>query len=293
MKPYVRDSLFCGGDTAGPTYSIDIKAGDWVLVFHANYSTQNRCTSTFNPAVAIGLTWTDGWRVGGTAAHGSFWITKATTDFTATFGPGITWQAGSAYGVTQAVLCLRGVKYLAEYYTDARDSTARGPLTVGQSGRPYNWASATSNILTSNFTIDGVDTGVLSIGSWLWSSSSAYGMGSWVPDTGDTLAIWDDVASWRHTCVAVGWHDPDECKAYLAANAASTALSFSGNNTGNETGTPSMGVGVSIAIVPEEYTPDPGPTPGLPTLCMGDGTVVTLEGWWDGSQLLPAEFVGV
>lgn len=257
MRPHIRDSVFCGATTEGVTATIDLKAGDLVIGFHTNYSTTTRMSSTVNLGLAIGGTWASKWQVSGTAQTTSVWAVEVSEDFTATLGPGVTYTAGT-YGVTQCVLALRGVKHIANYYLDAANPDLKGPLTVAQSGRPFSWVDATtpSPITATNFSL-GEDVGVLTIGGWTWDAATKFGQGGdWIPTTGETILSWDDTASWRHTCVSVAWHEPSDILEAIGSGELTGNYCFYASKDGNETGAPGGAMGVSFAVIPEEYPAD-------------------------------------
>ena len=267
--PHVRDYVAVVSDSGSSTATLNVEPGDFLVGFGVNYSTTSRQGSFHT---AGGLTGTDRWIMGGSASFATTWARFVSAQETLTFGPGVSCDTGT-YGCTQLVVAFDNISHAMQYYIAAPKKNPDGSSSqLTYSGRPQNWASSTSAVAMA-----AGHSGWLHFGGELYTARGTTGAATPTPAGSSHLLTVDLARAWRHSSICLSWYDGDTPPASTSFGATASAGSI----------TP----GMVMLVTTTDSSPSPGP--GTNPLTMGDGTPVTLEGWWDGTQLLPAEFVGL
>lgn len=259
--------------------SVDVKAGDLVVFTHFNYGTSFRGNYSGITAAMGGVT--SRLTATGSSAFALLAVARATTDYTATLtAAGNTPTVGTAdptnttYAMAQTIVCFDNVdafQWGAGYEAPFTANALSGY------GRPRNVTSSASTIASNHLS-----TATHAVFFGADTKTSTDDVTPFAFDPPGTYLY--DVAMpsfWRHTVTSSRYID-------LSTVDTSEAISYQGASTGNMCTMP-----VSALLFVCSEAPDGGGDPTLPPLAMGDGTPVTLEGYWDGVQLLPAEFVGL
>lgn len=274
--PHIRDMITWLG-ASPPTVTMEVKAGDFLVFLHHNYGTSGRIGSY--TTITNNMDGSTGRLSGsGTASWSLVSCARAANDYTAglgTSGPSggdgtvnSEQSSNASYGIAQALIAFDNVEAFqwGSAYEEPFTASASGSF-----GRPQS--------MTASRTIDGgldVATHHLFFGAAhkAWTGTDT----PWVFDPAGEVLFDSYRASASRNTVLSG--------RYVACTGE--ALTYQGSDPETAASAPLFALNV---VCSEAGGDDGGDT--FQALTMGDGTPVTLEGYWDGTQLLPAEFVGL
>lgn len=198
-KPIVRDWISNYGTSGAPDVSMDVKAGELLVVASWNYSTSNKAIQLHTLTGA-----SSSWNVAGTASSCSFSAQFVAEDKTITLGPTAGTCTAGVWGTLQIAVAFSNVTHAMHYWIDAPYKNPDGSSSQPASGgRPMDWASSTSSV-------DGAAYGhntMLVFAANIWSAQTSTGAPTFTPDGVTSLLEADWLDSWRHTTGAVGYYD--------------------------------------------------------------------------------------
>lgn len=277
--PHIRDMITWLG-ASPPTVTMEVKAGDFLVFLHHNYGTSGRVGSYTTITSNMGGS-TGRLSASGTASWSLVACARAANDYTAglgTSGPSggdgtvnSGQSSNASYGIAQALIAFDNVEAFQWGSAFEEPFTANAP---GAFGRPLSLTDSTPT-KTINSGLD-VATHHLFFGAAhkAWTGTDT----PWVFDpAGEVLFDSYRASSSRNTVLSGRYV---EC--------TGEALTYGGSDPETAAKAPIFALNV---VCSESGGGEEEDT--FHALTMGDGTPVTLEGYWDGTQLLPAEFVGL
>lgn len=274
--PHIRDMITWLG-ASPPNVTMEVKAGDFLVFLHHNYGTTGRIGSYTTVTNNMGGS-TKRLAASGTAAWSLVACARATSDYTAgigTSGPdggdgtvASAQASNGSYGIAQALIAFDNVEAFQW------GSAYEAPFTANASGafgRPLLMSAAK----TINSGVD-VATHHLFFGAAHKAFTGTDTPWNFDP-AGEVLFDAYRASTSRNTVLSGRYV---EC--------TGEALSYQGSDPEGTSVAPLFALNVVCSEVEDDTGGD-----SFQALTMGDGTPVTLEGYWDGSRLLPAEFVGL
>lgn len=280
--PHLRSKIVWGGLNPAAV-SIDVKAGDLVVFTHFQSGTSSRANLAGVTRAMGGSTLRS--MSSGASSSAILSICRATEDYTASLYAGtidgVDGTIGSSYAgntsnaVQQIIACYDNVDAVQWSGDFEAPFTAKAATSHGRPKNPYSqaWEIQPTAGLTEA-------THIMLIGAEVHTSVDNVNGPTFTPE-GEPVWEVATPSFWHHTVTSV-----------RSVEVTDTSVAFSYRALPAVSTTYTAPV-IAIPMVCSEAPDDGGGVDAFNALTMGDGTPVTLEGYWDGTQLLPAEFVGL